>query len=269
MNYYTELGVKGFCFRAFPDNAVVANMVKSCGLDRIDLSGPQLDFRNPSLHAPAIRAYAEAGVKIVGIGVVGLSGGVDDEELFCFCRSAGCRTISINGEPGTFYEALKQAEAWAGKYDMRLAIHNHGGNHWLGNSQMLRHVLSRCGERVGIRLVPAGQRKPDGVAGHLCRPRACGPFQGLRLCPAGRTSGRGDRRRSLGFACVRREAAVTGIRRPGRHRVRGRRQRSSPGALPMRGPHAELVLKRSPLTKSATSPRTPSQMDQKSAIPQF
>jgi inosose dehydratase len=150
MNYYTELGVKGFCFRAFPDNAAVANMVKSCGLDRIDLSGPQLDFRNPSLHAPAIRAYAEAGVKIVGIGVVGLSGGVDDEELFRFCRSAGCRTISINGEPGTFYEALKQAEAWAGKYDMRLAIHNHGGNHWLGNSQMLRHVLSRCGERVGI-----------------------------------------------------------------------------------------------------------------------
>ncbi len=150
MDMNETLCVKGFCFRAFPDNAVVAQMVKECGLDRIDLSGPQLDFRNPSLHAPAIRAYADAGVTIVGIGVVGLTGGADDEELFRFCRAAGCKTISINGEPETFFEALKQAEAWAVEYDMRLAIHNHGGSHWLGNSQMLRHVLSRCGERVGI-----------------------------------------------------------------------------------------------------------------------
>lgn len=150
MDFDRELSVKGFCFRGFPENRIVAQMVKACGLDRIDLSGVQMDFRKPEQHDPVARIYEEAGVKIVGIGATPLMGLDADEELFRFCRRAGCSTISISGEPETFFEALKRMEAWAEAYDMRLAIHNHGGRHWLGSGQMLKYILSRSGPRVGL-----------------------------------------------------------------------------------------------------------------------
>lgn len=150
MDFSKELGVKGYCFRGYKDNPTVAAKVKACGLDRIDLSGVQLNFRDPTQHEPAIRAYREAGVTIVGIGAVPLNGDASDKELFAFCRKAGCSTISIMGAPETFFEAVAAAERWADEYDVRLAIHNHGGKHWLGNSQMLKHVLGRTSARVGL-----------------------------------------------------------------------------------------------------------------------
>lgn len=150
MELERDLGIKGFCFRGFKDNAVVAQKLLECGVDRIDLSKPQVDFRNPALHDPAIAIYRKAGVVIVGIGVVSLEGDADDRQYFEFCRKAGCRTISFTGKPATFDCALQQAQRWADEYDMRLAIHNHGGKDWLGNSTMLRHVLASAGPRVGL-----------------------------------------------------------------------------------------------------------------------
>lgn len=150
MDFERELSVKGFCFRGYKDNATVAEKVKACGLERIDLSGPQVAFRDASVHDAAIQTYTEAGVQIVGIGVVQLHGDADDERYFEFCRKAGCRTISVSGQPASFLDALKQAERWAEAYDMVLAIHNHGGKDWLGNSKMLQHVLDQSGPRVGL-----------------------------------------------------------------------------------------------------------------------
>ncbi len=150
MDFNKELSVKGFCFRGYTDNETVAGKVKACGLDRIDLSGCQVKFKEPSEHDPAIEAFQQAGVTIAGIGSVGLTGKADDEEYFKFCRKAGCNTISMAGSPDTFMDAVAQADRWAAEYDMRLAIHNHGGKHWLGNSQMLKHVLSKCSDRVGL-----------------------------------------------------------------------------------------------------------------------
>ena len=150
MNVDTELSVKGFCFRGFAENTVVAEMVKAIGLDRIDLSGCQVSWKDPASHRPAIEAFGRHGVHIVGIGCVQLSGEPDDIEYFNFCREAGCDTISLSGNPATFLPALHQAQRWAEEYNIRLAIHNHGGNHWLGNSQMLSHVLAQCNERVGL-----------------------------------------------------------------------------------------------------------------------
>lgn len=150
MDLSKELSVKGYCFREFKDNRVVAQMVKDCGLDRIDLSGCQLNYKKPDEHEPAIEIFKQAGVEIVGIGAVQLSGEADDEEYFKFCRKAGCNVISVGGPPGTFPRALTQADKWAGEYGMKIAIHNHGGYDWLGSSVMLKHILSGVSDNVGL-----------------------------------------------------------------------------------------------------------------------
>ena len=150
MDLSKELSVKGYCFREFKDNKAVAQMVLDCGLDRIDLSGCQLNYKNPDEHGPAIEVFTGADVKIVGIGAVQLSGDPDDEEYFKFCRKAGCDTISVSGAPETFPKALEQAGKWAEEYGMKVAIHNHGGYDWMGNSKMLKYIFSNASDNVGL-----------------------------------------------------------------------------------------------------------------------
>lgn len=150
MDFNKELAIKGFCFRGYKDNQTVAEKLKACGVDKLDISGPQCDFRNPDVHDQVIKTFSDAGVKIVGIGAVGLKGDEGDRQYFEFCKKAGCRTVSCAGDPQTFFDALKQADQLAQEYDMVVGIHNHGGKHWLGNSQMLRYVLKDVSDRCGL-----------------------------------------------------------------------------------------------------------------------
>lgn len=151
MDLNKELGVKGFCFRHFKDNAAVARMVREIGLDRIDLSRAQCEFTDPEQHGPAIAAFEAAGVEIVGIGVVTVTGDeARDRPLFDFCRKAGCSTIAVGFAPAGHADTLKTLARLGDEYGVRCAIHNHGGKHWLGSSEILRYVLSLAGEGAPI-----------------------------------------------------------------------------------------------------------------------
>lgn len=150
MNFNESLGVKGFCFRGFSDNRVVAQKVKECGLNIIDLSGCQVDGKKLETHDEVIKIYREAEVEISGIGTCLFTGEADDEGFFKFCEKAGCKTITFTGKPDTFFDAVAQAEKWAEKYDVRLAIHNHGGKDWLSSGEMLEYVFGRTDKRVGL-----------------------------------------------------------------------------------------------------------------------
>lgn len=151
MNLKTDLGVKGFCFRGYPDNSTVAAKVKECGVDCIDLSRCQLDFKDPALHDPAIAAYRSVGVRIVGIGVLKF----DDDQAgetqnFEFCKKAGCATVSCTFAPETIEASLAYVQKLCDRYGMRAAIHNHGGKDWLGNSQILTHLLKKSSPQIGL-----------------------------------------------------------------------------------------------------------------------
>jgi sugar phosphate isomerase/epimerase len=151
MNLKSDLGVKGYCFRGDPNNATVAAKVKECGVNRIDLSRAQLDFKDARLHEPAIDAYRSAGIKIVGIGVVPFDADEAGEtQYFEFCRKAECRTISCTFAPESLEQSLAYVQNLCKRYDMRAAIHNHGGGDWLGNSRMLSYILKKTDPQVGI-----------------------------------------------------------------------------------------------------------------------
>ena len=46
----------------------------------------------------------------------------------------------------------RTAEKLAEEYDINLAIHNHGGRHWLGSAQSLEAVFQQTGPRIGLML---------------------------------------------------------------------------------------------------------------------
>jgi sugar phosphate isomerase/epimerase len=104
-------------------------------------------------HADVIESFRRAGIRIVSIGVNGISG---DEAaarpLFDFLKASGARHMSvsfdIHAQPACFRVAEKLAE----EYDVRLGIHNHGGYDWLGSLAALGWVFKQTSPRIGLSL---------------------------------------------------------------------------------------------------------------------
>lgn len=151
MNVKKDLGIQSYCFRGFKENSRVAELLKSCGVNVIELCAVHVDFNDTKKSAAVLETYHNHGVCIEAIGVEGFRGNAAaDKKRFDFARHAGAMTISadfaVDSVPGSFKVASKLAD----KYDINLGIHNHGGYHWLGSRQMLRHVFKNTSPRIGL-----------------------------------------------------------------------------------------------------------------------
>jgi len=153
MSYGEQLAVQSYCFRGFKTNTEVAGKVKAIGLSAIEVCGVHADFADESAFDEVISTYEGAGVKIVSIGVQGFKGDAGIErKFFEFAKKAGCTTISADFPPGSAIESCRVAAELADEYDINLGIHNHGGRHWLGSSQMLGALFEQVSPRIGLML---------------------------------------------------------------------------------------------------------------------
>jgi sugar phosphate isomerase/epimerase len=148
------LAIQSWCYRHFRPLTDLIRELKASGVSATELCGWHTEFNDPAAHAPAIATFKAAGITITSIGVETLKGDVAlDRPKFDFCRAANVKTMAITFSPDLYYAGyLKQAEALADAYDVRLAIHNHGGYDWLGNSVILRHVFAHTSPRIGLHL---------------------------------------------------------------------------------------------------------------------
>jgi sugar phosphate isomerase/epimerase len=145
----TQLGIQSYCFRGTKALGEVLTRLKACGVATVELSGVHGDFTRDG---DAIIAQCRAaGVRIASIGVERFAGNVARErQLGEFMRRAGATVIAVDFEPGAGADIWRAAERIADEFDLRLAIHNHGGRHWLGNTQMLAHVFAHTSPRIGL-----------------------------------------------------------------------------------------------------------------------
>jgi sugar phosphate isomerase/epimerase len=152
VNVITDrLAVQSYCFRGFKDGAAVARMTRQIGVAAVELFTGHADFDQPQAFDTVIETYRGAGVEIVSIGVERI--GTDETKArrrFEFLRRCGVALMSVDFSPDDAPRCYLLAESLADEYDVRLAIHNHGGRHWLGSAQMLGHVLARTSPRIGL-----------------------------------------------------------------------------------------------------------------------
>ena len=98
-----------------------------------------------------MQQFKAAGVQITSIGVQTFKDDpATEEKWFRFCRMAGAKMMAADIDVASMPGGLQTAQRLAEKYDIPLAIHNHGGNHWLGNVQMLQNIFKHMGPRVGL-----------------------------------------------------------------------------------------------------------------------
>ncbi len=147
----SQLGIKSYSFRSISDNADVAKAVKYCEADVIDLSACHVNYDSAEEQERAIATYRDAGVRIAGIGVVYLKNDESfNRRFFEFARRAGCGVVSCSLPLEGLESAIRLTERLAEEYDVRAAIHNHGGKDWLGNTGALQYVLGKTSERIGL-----------------------------------------------------------------------------------------------------------------------
>jgi inosose dehydratase len=147
------LGIQSFCLREFKDNASAAAMVRECGLGAIEIWRGHIDFQKSEGFAGALKAYRDAGVKVISSGVNLITG--DEKEarnLFEFSKAAGTGVMSVDFQLEGLDEAIGVAERLSDEYGVKLAVHNHGGRHWLGSREALRWLFSRTSRRIGLNL---------------------------------------------------------------------------------------------------------------------
>jgi inosose dehydratase len=146
-----KLGIQSYCFRTVKDNARVAECIKTCGLSRVELCGVHVDFGNPASCDAALAAYADAGIKIVSIGVERMgSDEARERERFEFLKRCGASLMSVDFDLGTTPACYRLTERLCAEYNVRVGIHNHGGQHWLGSAAMLEHVFGMTNDSIGL-----------------------------------------------------------------------------------------------------------------------
>ncbi len=152
----TTIALQSWCFNRFKPLPDFFKQLKSCGVSATELCGVHADFTKPETFPDVIKAFKDAGVTIVAIGVETVYGDRErDIPRFEFCKQAGVKNMSITFAPDLMdnaFAGLKNVDALAEEYDIQLGIHNHGGYDWLGNDRILKHIFNRTSPRIGLHM---------------------------------------------------------------------------------------------------------------------
>lgn len=141
---HRDLAIQTWCLRGFTDSRAAARMVAELGLAQIELARP---------HAGDADPFAAAGIAIVSTGVVQLAGDAEAMRASLeLARRLGIGLVSVDFPPAFSSSAFRTASQVAGELGLRLAVHNHGGGHWLGSQAMLELLLQSTGPEIGVML---------------------------------------------------------------------------------------------------------------------
>jgi sugar phosphate isomerase/epimerase len=147
------IAIQSWCFRHFKTLAEFFPKLKACGVSATELCAVHANFGDGSTGTAVAKQCADAGVKIVAIGVEYLSGEyAKDKSRFEWCKAAGVKNMSISFKPQAMFDGLKNIEKLADEFDLQLGIHNHGGYDWLGNPTILEYLFAKTSKRIGLHL---------------------------------------------------------------------------------------------------------------------
>jgi sugar phosphate isomerase/epimerase len=142
-----KLGVTSYTFRAF-DLAKTLAMTKRAGLKYISLKSMHLPLNaKPEELAAIAGKVAAAGLTLTGGGVITMNKESDVSQAFEYGKAAGLGTLVISPA----HTLLPVIEQHVKKYDILVAIHNHGpGDRRFPTPQSVYEMVKPLDQRVGL-----------------------------------------------------------------------------------------------------------------------
>jgi sugar phosphate isomerase/epimerase len=119
-----KLGVASYSLRNFP-RAKAIEMTKALGTPYINLKSFHLPYElSPAEIAAARREIEAAGLQIVGGGTITFETDTDEgvQKYFDYAKAAGMPVMVSTCHPSV----LARVEKFAKRYDIKVALHNHG-----------------------------------------------------------------------------------------------------------------------------------------------
>lgn len=149
------IAIQSWCFRHFKAVPDFLTQLKDAGVNATELCALHANFNDPSTYSQTKSTFEAAGVKIVAIGVETMTGDpAKDKPKFEFCRALGVPNMSISFGPELMdanFQGLKNVDALAEQFGVKIGIHNHGGYDWLGSDRILRYIFDRT-KHVGLHM---------------------------------------------------------------------------------------------------------------------
>ncbi|MFL5582489.1 MAG: sugar phosphate isomerase/epimerase family protein [Gemmatimonadaceae bacterium] len=144
-----KLGVASYSLRELPRERAIELLV-ALRTPFVNIKSFHLPYdAPPDAIDAARREFAAAGLRIVGGGTITFERDTDEDvgRYFAYAKRAGMPLIVGTGAPGT----LPRVERFARRYDIRVAIHNHGpeDRHYPSPYDVLRHVAA-MDPRMGL-----------------------------------------------------------------------------------------------------------------------
>ena len=123
-------------------------MTQRVGLDRICLKSMHLPLDSkPADIAAAIEKVKQAGLVLYAGGVISMKNERDIAQAFEYAKAAGMQTIIAAPVP----EALSALDEHVKKYDITVAIHNHGPtDRYFPTPQSVYDAVKSLDHRVGL-----------------------------------------------------------------------------------------------------------------------
>ncbi len=119
-----KLGVASYSLRNFP-RAKAIEMTKALGTPYVNLKSVHLSYESsPAEMAAARREIEAAGLQIVGGGTITFEKDIDEDvqRYFDYAKAAGMPVMVSTCNPAF----LPRVEKFAKRYDIKVALHNHG-----------------------------------------------------------------------------------------------------------------------------------------------
>lgn len=149
------VAIQSWCYRHFKAVPDFIAKLKETGVSATELCALHANFTDPATFADTKKTFDLAGVQIVAIGVEGMTGDpARDKPRFEFCKALGVPNMSIHFAPDLMdnnFAGLKNVDALAEQFGVKIGIHNHGGYDWLGTDRILRYIFDRT-RHIGLHM---------------------------------------------------------------------------------------------------------------------
>jgi sugar phosphate isomerase/epimerase len=152
------IGIAGFTFMQVPVDRAI-EIMKKVGVKNLSLKDFYMPMNSTQEQITAVMTkFKDAGINVYTLGVIYMKSQQSVDQAFEYARMAGVKMII--GAPN--YEFLPYAEEKIKKYDIRMAIHNHGPDNPLyPNATDIWNHIKDMDPRVGI-CIDIGHTTRDG-----------------------------------------------------------------------------------------------------------
>jgi sugar phosphate isomerase/epimerase len=142
-----QLGVASYSLRKFTQEEAL-DMTLRCGIDRICFKSMHLPLDSDvETIKKGVALCEEKGVELYGGGVIYMKSKEQVDQAFEYANTAGMDMIV--GVPN--HELLEYVEGKVKKYDIKLAIHNHGpGDKLYPSAESAYNLIKNLDKRMGL-----------------------------------------------------------------------------------------------------------------------